>query len=142
MMSATRRDFLNFGMQGLGATALCHLLARDGALAGESATPKPATHFPAKAKRVVHISLVGGLSHLVLIRAFTLAPASMLAPFAYMQLIWSTAVGYIVFGDFPDALTLTGAAIIAASGIYVVHRERQLARATRASATESAPPQG
>ena len=93
------------------------------------------------------MGVFGGLSHLVLIRAFTLAPASMLAPFAYMQLVWSTAVGYVVFGDFPDALTLVGAAIIAASGIYVIHRERQMARAARAAraaaaATESAPPQG
>jgi drug/metabolite transporter (DMT)-like permease len=93
------------------------------------------------------MGVFGGLSHLVLIRAFTLAPASMLAPFAYMQLVWSTAVGYVVFGDFPDALTLVGAAIIAGSGIYVIHRERQTARAARAAraaatATESAPPQG
>lgn len=90
------------------------------------------------------MGVFGGLSHLVLIRAFTIAPASMLAPFAYMQLVWSTAVGYVVFGDFPDALTLVGAAIIAASGIYVIQRERQLARAARAAVTvtESVPPQG
>lgn len=63
MMHNTRRDFLNFAVQGIGATALCQLLARDNALAAEVGA-KPTTHFPAKAKRVVHISLVGGMSHL------------------------------------------------------------------------------
>ena len=80
------------------------------------------------------MGVFGGVSHLVLIRAFTLAPASMLAPFAYVQLVWSIIAGYIIFGDFPDAWTLIGASVIAASGLYVIHRERQLARAARAAA--------
>ena len=53
-----------------------------------------------------------------------LAPASLLAPFAYTQLIWMTLSGIIIFGDWPDRMTLLGAAIIIASGIYVWHRER------------------
>ena len=52
-----RRDFLNRSANGLGATAALHLLLRDGAVSA-------ATHHPPKAKRVVQISLVGGLSHL------------------------------------------------------------------------------
>ncbi len=52
-----RRDFLSFAASGLGATALLHLLARDG-----PAAPKP--HHAAKAKRVIHICLIGGLSHI------------------------------------------------------------------------------
>jgi drug/metabolite transporter (DMT)-like permease len=52
------------------------------------------------------------------------APASLLAPFSYLQLIWSTALGYIVFDGRPGAATIIGATIIAASGLYTAHRER------------------
>jgi hypothetical protein len=63
-----RRDFLNFGLQGLGATALCHLLSRDNLLAADKSNAQtntpPLPHFPARAKRAIHICLVGGMSHL------------------------------------------------------------------------------
>jgi drug/metabolite transporter (DMT)-like permease len=43
---------------------------------------------------------------------------------SYLQLIWSTTLGLILFGNFPDGWTLAGGAVIAASGLYVIHRER------------------
>jgi drug/metabolite transporter (DMT)-like permease len=52
------------------------------------------------------------------------APASLLAPFSYLQLIWSTALGYLVFAGRPGMPTIVGATIIAASGLYTAHRER------------------
>jgi len=52
------------------------------------------------------------------------APASLLAPFSYLQLIWSTGLGYIVFDGRPGPATIFGATIIAASGLYSAHRER------------------
>lgn len=60
-----------------------------------------------------------GIGHLVLIHALRLAPASLLAPIMYVQLISSTVFGLLVFGDFPDAMTIAGALLIAASGLYV-----------------------
>jgi drug/metabolite transporter (DMT)-like permease len=48
----------------------------------------------------------------------------MLAPFAYTQIIWMTLSGIVLFGDWPDRVTLLGAAIIIASGAYVWHREK------------------
>lgn len=78
---------------------------------------------------MVLLGLLGGFGHLMMIKAFTAAPASTLAPFTYLQLVWSTAIGLLIFGDFPDGWTLVGAAIIAASGLYVLYRERRL-RAT------------
>ncbi len=57
-MPIDRRDFFSWAARGVGATAFLHLLARDGVIAA------PKTHFPAKAKRVVQVTLVGGLSHL------------------------------------------------------------------------------
>jgi drug/metabolite transporter (DMT)-like permease len=56
------------------------------------------------------------------------APASLLAPFVYSQLIWVTLGGYLVFDNLPDRQTLLGAAIIIASGLYTAHRERVRAR--------------
>ena len=70
------------------------------------------------------LGLIASLGHLLLILAYARAPASTLAPFTYVQLIWSTAIGLVWFGNFPDAWTFAGGAIIAASGLYVIHRER------------------
>jgi drug/metabolite transporter (DMT)-like permease len=66
------------------------------------------------------------------ILAHRFAPASLIAPFSYSQLIWVTMTGYLVFADWPDAWTLGGAAIIIASGLYIAHRERLAARANPA----------
>jgi drug/metabolite transporter (DMT)-like permease len=74
------------------------------------------------------LGAIGGFGHSMMIKAFTAAPASSLAPFTYLQIIWSTAVGFLAFGDFPDGWTLLGAAIVAASGLYVLSRERRLRR--------------
>lgn len=56
--------------------------------------------------------------------AYRRAPASVLAPFAYVQLISAATFGYVLFGNVPDRWTGLGAAIIAASGLYTAHRER------------------
>jgi len=60
-----RRGFFSWSLHGLGATALLDLLCRDGAVrAGEATSAPPGLHLPAKAKRVVQITLIGGMSHL------------------------------------------------------------------------------
>jgi drug/metabolite transporter (DMT)-like permease len=65
------------------------------------------------------LGVIGAVGHYLVARALTNAPANIIAPFQYMQLIGSVAVGYFFFGDFPDALTWLGAAIIVASGLYI-----------------------
>lgn len=57
--------------------------------------------------------------------AFSKAEAGLLAPFQYLEIVGATIVGYLVFGDLPDALTWLGTAIILGSGLYVFHRERR-----------------
>jgi drug/metabolite transporter (DMT)-like permease len=65
--------------------------------------------------------------------ALSRTAASLLAPFSYSQMLWSTLVGYFVFNAIPDAVTWIGATIIIASGIYILHRESVVhRRATRA----------
>lgn len=66
----------------------------------------------------------GSLGHYLLIVAHRLAPASVLAPFMYTQLVWATAFGYFVFSDVPNSWTLAGASVVVASGLYLLHRER------------------
>lgn len=66
----------------------------------------------------------GSIGHFMLIAAHRHTPASVLSPFMYTQLIWAVTLGFIVFGDIPNRWTLAGAAIVIASGLYLVHRER------------------
>lgn len=64
----------------------------------------------------------------LLILAYRRATASVLAPFSYIQLLFSGALGYLVFGSVPDSMAYLGAAVIIGSGLYIVHRERVRAR--------------
>ena len=68
----------------------------------------------------------GGLGHYALIRAFATVEVSILAPWAYTEIIWATLFGLVFFGDLPDLWTFAGAGIIAGSGLYILHRERAL----------------
>lgn len=68
--------------------------------------------------------------------AYRNAPASLAAPFVYVTLIWTSALGYVLFGSVPDGPTGIGAAIIIASGIYTAHRERMRARDAALKAAE------
>jgi len=63
-------------------------------------------------------------AHWLVVLAYRHANASLIAPYGYFQLIWAGLFGFAVFGSLPDALTLTGAGIIAASGLYTAYRER------------------
>jgi drug/metabolite transporter (DMT)-like permease len=85
------------------------------------------------------IGFIGGLSHLILIRAYDQASVSNLAPFSYTQLIWVIVAGYVVFGDFPDRWSLIGIAVIMASGIYIATHQQLSERQRRAELQESAP---
>jgi drug/metabolite transporter (DMT)-like permease len=60
----------------------------------------------------------------IVVLAFRYADASVLAPFSYSQLVWVTALGFVIFGEVPDIWTVVGAAFIVASGLYTAHRER------------------
>lgn len=70
--------------------------------------------------------VAGGAGHLCLIRAFQLAPASVVAPFSYSSLVWAVIFGLAIWGDWPDLWTWTGAALIIGSGLYIFHRERKV----------------
>lgn len=75
----------------------------------------------------VVMGMLGAAGHFVLIRAFEHAPASVLAPFVYAQLVMVLLLGYLVFGAFPDAASLTGMAIIVASGVWIATHQTRVA---------------
>ena len=81
----------------------------------------------------VALGAVATVGQYWMILAYRHASASVLAPFSYIQLIWSAGSGYLVFGTLPDGMTLLGASVIAASGLYTIHRERVRAREREAA---------
>jgi drug/metabolite transporter (DMT)-like permease len=70
------------------------------------------------------LGVLGGLGHYLFIHAYSRAPASMVSPFLYVQLLSMVALGYLVFDDIPDLWTLAGACVVIGSGIYLFQRER------------------
>ena len=70
--------------------------------------------------------IAAGLGHMCLIRAYTAAPASVIAPFYYSSIFWSVLAGYLIWGDLPGFTTAIGAALIIGSGLYILWREHTL----------------
>ena len=79
---------------------------------------------------MVATGAMGSFGHYLLIAAHRLAPAAVLSPFIYTEIVLVIALGFLVFGDVPNRWTLTGAAIVVASGLYILHRERLVRRKT------------
>jgi drug/metabolite transporter (DMT)-like permease len=75
------------------------------------------------------VGLASTVSHMSMSYGLKFAPSSTLAPLHYFEMLTATLFGYLVFGDFPNALTWVGIAIITGSGLYIIHRERMVARA-------------
>jgi drug/metabolite transporter (DMT)-like permease len=93
-------------------------------------------HWPEDTRQWLLLATLGfwgGLGHWLLILAHRSAPAAVLAPFIYLGLIWMSAAGFLVFGDVPTWWTLSGAAIVILSGLYLLARERKQARGGPAS---------
>lgn len=72
---------------------------------------------------LISLGVLGGLGHYCVARALTYAPASVVAPFQYWQMVGSVGVGFVLTGLLPDAATWTGAAVIIGAGIYIGWRE-------------------
>ncbi len=74
------------------------------------------------------IGILGGCGQFAITYAFRLAPVAIVAPFDYLSLVFAMAFGYVIWHEVPDAWLLTGAAIVVASGLYILHRETKLGR--------------
>lgn len=75
---------------------------------------------------LLSLGFYGAVGHWFVVRAYRLATTSSLAPYPYLQMVWMILAGYLVFDQLPDRWTVAGAAVIVASGLYIVHREHRL----------------
>ena len=74
------------------------------------------------------VGLIATFSHVCISFAMSFAPASLLAPIQYLEIVTATLLGFYIFGDLPDTLTFVGIALIVLSGLFVFFRERHLER--------------
>lgn len=87
---------------------------------------------------LLSMGLTGGVGHLLQAQSYRLAPASLLAPFMYLQIISASALGWLIWGDFPDRVSWIGIGLICASGAgiawyewYSSHRQVQCVSTSR-----------
>ncbi len=101
---------------------------------GVLAAWQPFIWIPVSADDWVQFCLMGALgtgAQLCLIRSFSLSEASVVAPFAYLGIVFAAIWGALLYGEFPDRWTILGALVIIAAGLYVWHRETHIARTTQ-----------
>ncbi len=111
-------------VSGLGGTLFMGAALAVGVGSGQ---PDFEPSLPGSALALVLLILLGSISgyiHLFVVRAFRLAPLSLLAPFQYFEIISATIFGYALFGDFPTPSKWLGIFIIVASGLFIIWRER------------------
>jgi drug/metabolite transporter (DMT)-like permease len=95
-----------------------------GALSGLVFVPTQwVTPSPQDLALLMAIGLIGGVAQIFMTEAFRLAPPSVVAPFDYTAMLWALAFGFFVFGTFPGPQVMAGAALICASGLFIIHRE-------------------
>jgi drug/metabolite transporter (DMT)-like permease len=77
------------------------------------------------------IGVISGVGQILWTQAFRLVPAAILAPFSYTSMIWSIALGFLIWGDMPTPVLIGGACVVAMSGLYIVYRETVRRRSQR-----------
>jgi len=77
--------------------------------------------------------LFSGFGHYFMIEAFRHAEVVIVSPFRYLTIVWAIAMGYLIWGDFPDHYVLGGVVLVICSGLYILHREIVVRRRARAA---------
>ncbi len=77
---------------------------------------------------MVGVGLIGGVAQVLMTRAFTLAPVSVVGPFDYTAMLWAVGIEAVVLGVLPTQAVVTGSAIVIASGLYILYREARVAK--------------
>ncbi len=79
------------------------------------------------------IGVVGTVAHLLMTWSLRFAPSATVAPVQYLEIPFATIMGYVIFRDFPNGLAMIGIVITMAAGLYILNRERQIAKVTPAA---------
>ena len=111
---------------GIGGVILCGTVMIFGSAFGLEDFSLTIPQDPRAWSLLLGIGLFAVASHLLIVIAFSMAPASILAPFQYVEIVSATILGFLIFGDFPDATKWLGISIIIGSGLYIFLREQQL----------------
>jgi len=80
------------------------------------------------------MGMLGGFAHILLTESYRYAPASVIAPLDYTAMIWALIMGYFLFDELPGWLVLLGASIVVGANLFVIWRERQIARQGKSGA--------
>ncbi|MCA1336751.1 DMT family transporter [Pseudooceanicola marinus] len=127
------KDIAPIGMQGLsGGMAVAILVPVIGL--GHWAGLDPLTMLPPDPGSwllILAIGLIGSFGHLLMAASLRYAPSATLAPMQYLEIPVATLIGWLIFRDFPDGLALAGIVVTIAAGLYIILRERAIARASR-----------
>lgn len=100
-----------------------YLLLTTTVVSGVAAVPVWLAPGPTDLGLMLAVGVLGAGGQVLITQAFRLGPAVVVAPFEYTGMIWATLFGFLVFGEVPTPAALTGAGIIIASGLYILHRE-------------------
>ena len=88
---------------------------------------------------LVSIAVMAAFAEILVIKALEVAQAVVVAPVQYTLIIWGTAYGYLVFNQLPDMWTWVGTAVIIASGVYTLQRERKSASQNATAPSQETP---
>jgi drug/metabolite transporter (DMT)-like permease len=77
---------------------------------------------------LVSVGVLGTLAHLLMTWSLRFAPAATLAPVQYLEIPFATLIGWLIFRDLPNGLALAGIIVTVGAGLYIVLRERAMAR--------------
>ena len=91
-----------------------------------SPAPVPGAALPL----YIILGLIGSFGHLLMTWSLRYAPSTTLAPMQYLEIPFATVIGFLIFGDLPNGLAAVGIAITVAAGLYIILRERAIARQT------------
>jgi drug/metabolite transporter (DMT)-like permease len=91
---------------------------------------------------LIGIGVIGGVSHILLTESYRYAAASVVAPFDYTMMLWAFLIGYFFFDEVTTVHIFIGSAIVVASGLFVIWRERQLGLERVRTSTIEGPPVG
>jgi drug/metabolite transporter (DMT)-like permease len=107
---------------GLAGTVGLGILLLAAGLTGIGSKP-PVWPGPFELGAFALVGLISYTAHGLIVRAFDHAPAGVLAPFGYLEVVTATTLGYLIWGDLPGMLTWAGIALIIGAGVYSAHRE-------------------
>lgn len=78
------------------------------------------------------LGVVATFAHIAVNKALKLAPAAIIMPYQYTQILWAVVLGFMIFGDWPDQMMIIGSALIIAAGLFIFWREQNIGRSSNA----------